>query len=73
MKKVRWYLLSYGINLALTTALGVYLGYYLDQKFGWKPYATIGCLFLGFFSGIYVFVKQAYKEQNTKPDRSGDL
>lgn len=41
-----------GTMLALTTGLGVWLGYTLDQRWGTSPWLTVLGLFLGMGAGF---------------------
>jgi len=49
-----------GIGLQLATAIlsGIFLGYFLDKKFGTMPFCTLGGSALGFIIGFYSFLKQ---------------
>ena len=49
--------LGLGIQLTATVVLMVFLGIWLDGKFGTSPYLTLVFSFLGIFAGMYHFIK----------------
>ena len=56
------YLSTVGIAMALSIALGAFLGYYLDGLFGTQPWLTF--VFLGFgivaaFRNLYIMYKKS--------------
>ncbi|MGD0088735.1 MAG: AtpZ/AtpI family protein, partial [Planctomycetota bacterium] len=54
-----WKYLGLGMQLALTVALFVWLGWWLDQHYGWSPWGTSVLGFLGVAAGLYHFLKDA--------------
>jgi ATP synthase protein I len=58
--------LGLGLQLAVTVTLMVFLGIWLDGKFGTKPVLTIIFSFLGVFAGLYTFIKSVQKAGNDK-------
>ena len=49
--------LSLGGQLAGTVGLFVFLGYWLDQHYGWTPWSMVVGGFLGVTLGLYHFVR----------------
>lgn len=42
-----------GIRFAVTIIVFLFLGYWIDNKFGFKPIFIVICVFLGAFVGFY--------------------
>jgi F0F1-type ATP synthase assembly protein I len=60
--KALGYVSTVGIAMALSIALGAFIGYYIDKKFGTDPWFLF--IFLGFgiaaaFRNLYIFYKKA--------------
>jgi len=53
--------LGLGLQLAVTVAVMVFLGLWLDDKFNTSPLLTIVCSFLGVFTALYNFIKTVLK------------
>ena len=53
--------LGLGLQLAVTVAAMVFLGIWLDDKFGTSPIFTIICSFLGVSAALYNFIKTVLK------------
>jgi F0F1-type ATP synthase assembly protein I len=53
--------LGLGLQLAITVAVMVFLGLWLDDKFDTSPLLTIICSFLGVFAALYNFIKTVLK------------
>ena len=53
--------LGLGIQLAVTVAVMVFLGLWLDSKFNTSPLWTIICSSLGIFAALYNFIKTVLK------------
>lgn len=53
--------LGLGMQLAVTVTAMVFLGIWLDGKFGTQPVLTIIGAFLGIFVGMYHFIKSVTK------------
>lgn len=72
-KKVGPYL-GLGTQLAVTVILMFFIGYWLDEKFGTKPYLMIGFSLLGSFAAIYNFIRNvlSLSEKEKKDEKSSD-
>ena len=57
-EKSPWALAGVGLQFAVTTAIFAFVGVYLDGRFGWTPWATIGMSVVGFVGGLYVLIKR---------------
>lgn len=60
--KTLGYLSTVGIAMALSIALGALIGYYIDNKFGTRPWFSFIFLGLGIaaaFRNLYVMYKKA--------------
>ena len=53
--------LGLGLQLAITVAVMVFLGLWLDNKFDTSPLWTIICSSLGIFTALYSFIKTVLK------------
>ena len=53
--------LGLGLQLAITVAVMVFLGLWLDGKFNTSPLLTIICSSLGVFAALYNFIKTVLK------------
>jgi len=60
-EKSPWSYAGIGIQFAATTALFFGMGWYVDWKFGWSPWATVGFTMLGVIGGLYLLIKDAIK------------
>ena len=49
--------LSLGLQLAITVTVMVFIGIWLDEKFGLSPILTIVFAMLGVSAGMYNFIK----------------
>jgi len=56
-----WRYLGLGTVLALTVALFVALGWWLDRRYGWSPWGVLVLGTLGVAAGLYHFVKDALR------------
>ena len=53
--------LGLGLQMAVGIALGLFIGGWLERKYGWQPWGTtIGAL-LGFAGGMYLLIKEALR------------
>lgn len=43
---------SLGLSFVLALVIGTIAGWWLDQKFGWKPYGFFGGFLLGLAAGV---------------------
>jgi ATP synthase protein I len=51
-----------GLSFMFSLVIGVGLGWWLDNKFGWNPYGVLGGLAIGLAAGVrsaYVILKPA--------------
>lgn len=53
--------LGLGLQLAVTVIVMVFLGIWLDDKFGTKPWMTVIFSFLGIATSLYSFLKSVLK------------
>ncbi len=53
---------SLGLSFVIALMIGTIGGWWLDQKFGWKPYGFFGGFFIGLAAGIrnVYFVTRKY-------------
>jgi ATP synthase protein I len=56
-----------GLNLVLSTFVGLAIGYYLDRYFHTSPWLTIIFLIIGIVTGFRELIRIA-KKQNNGPD-----
>lgn len=56
-----WRYLGSGSVLALTVALFVALGWWLDQHYGWSPWGVLVLGTLGVAAGMYHFIKDTLR------------
>ena len=61
-----WSLAGVGLQFAATVAVFAFFGYYLDRRFNWTPWGTIGLAAFGFVGGLYLLIKQFLKDQGGK-------
>ena len=57
-----------GLNLVLSTFVGLAIGYGLDSFFNTSPWLTIIFLILGIIAGFRELVRIAKKQQDNGPD-----
>ena len=60
--KALGFISTVGIAMALSIALGAFIGYYLDRVFGTQPWLTIVFLCFGIaaaFRNLYILYKKA--------------
>ena len=59
---------SLGLEFALSTAVGLYLGYVLDRKLGWRPiFFTIVLGMLGAAGGMILVLKNVRRLARPDP------
>ena len=72
------YASSIGISMVIAIFGSLYVGLWLDKKFGTSPYLTLLLLFMGVVAGfknIYVMIKRSIDAQkdsegeNSEPDK----
>jgi F0F1-type ATP synthase assembly protein I len=61
-----------GIEFAVTIILCFVLGRWADVKFGFTPYLSIGCLFLGMTAAFVNLMRTVNRLQNREEDRRTD-
>lgn len=54
---------SVGINLVVSTFVGLAIGYGLDKLFGTSPYLTVIFLIIGIIAGFRELIKVAKKQE----------
>ena len=54
-----WRYVGLGVQLAVTVAVFVWLGWWLDSRFGWSPWGMCVLGLLGVAAGLYHFLKDA--------------
>ena len=50
-----------GLQMAVGVALGVFVGNWLDKKYGWAPWGVFVCTMLGLAGGMYLLIKDAIR------------
>jgi len=66
------FLSSLGINMVVSTLIGLAMGYYLDQWLGTQPWMIIIFLILGIVAGfrnIFILTNRELKRQQESDDR----
>jgi ATP synthase protein I len=53
--------LGLGLQLAVTVAIMVFIGIWLDGKLNTSPVLTVVFAFFGVFAGMYTFIKSVIK------------
>lgn len=53
--------LGIGLEIGVGVALGYFVGSWLDKKYGWNGYATLGGTMLGLAAGMYLLIKDAIR------------
>lgn len=51
----------YGVEIAVGTGLGWFVGQWLDKKFGWDPWGVLIGTMLGVSAGMYLLIKDAIR------------
>ena len=59
--------LGIGLQLAVTLLGGIFLGYFLDRKFGLLPWLTLGGSALGLVVGFYNLLSQIDGKNENRP------
>ncbi|HVT81706.1 MAG TPA: AtpZ/AtpI family protein [Phycisphaerae bacterium] len=62
--KSPWSTAGKGLQFAATTALFALMGWWLDRRFGWTPWGTVGLSMLGFIGGLYLLIKEGLTDQD---------
>jgi hypothetical protein len=53
--------LSIGLEMAVGALLGYFVGAWLDRRYGWGGYGTLGGVMLGVAAGMYLLIKDAIR------------
>ena len=53
--------LSLGTQLAITVAVFVLVGWWVDKRYGWTPWGILTLGTLGVAAGLYHFLKETMK------------
>jgi F0F1-type ATP synthase assembly protein I len=53
--------LGIGMEIGVGAVLGYFVGSWLDTKFGWNGYGTLGGTMLGVMAGMYLLIKEAIR------------
>jgi F0F1-type ATP synthase assembly protein I len=59
--------LTTGFETAVGVGLGFIVGQWLDKRYGWTPWGTLGGCMLGLAAGMYLLIKAALRAN--KDDR----
>jgi ATP synthase protein I len=62
---------SLGLEMGLSVAIGIAIGYFLDKRFGTSPILTLVFLMFGLIAGmrrLYTLWKKMEKEDNERSD-----
>lgn len=54
-------------DIVAAVGVGAFLGYWMDQWLGWKPFCMIAMIFVGFIAGFM----NIYRSQTKKTDNKG--
>jgi len=68
------FLSSVGISMVAASFIGLYIGIYLDEWLGSKPWMTIIWLVIGIAAGfrnIFILTRRALREQNDSKNDDG--
>lgn len=63
--------LNIGYVFAASIILLTFFGYYLDNKWGTKPWFTLGGAIVGIIAGFYNFFKTVFRANKNK-DKDGE-
>jgi ATP synthase protein I len=53
--------LGIGLQIGVGTALGYFVGSWLDRRYGWGPWGTLVGAMLGLASGMYLMIRDAIR------------
>lgn len=60
--------MSVGLNLVVSTCVGLAIGYFLDKYFNTRPWLTLIFMFLGIVSGFRELYRLAMRQKNNGSD-----
>lgn len=66
---------SLGLSFMFSLVIGVGIGWWLDNRFGWKPYGFLGGLGLGLAAGVrtaYVILKPIVSRPKAASSEAAD-
>jgi F0F1-type ATP synthase assembly protein I len=52
---------SYGLEVACGVGLGVWIGNWLDHRYGWAPWGLLIGSLVGLIGGMYLLIKDGLK------------
>ncbi|GAB3827960.1 MULTISPECIES: AtpZ/AtpI family protein [Hymenobacter] len=52
-----------GMQMLVTIGLSVWLGVWLDEKYGWSPWATVVLSLLGVFAAMYQIIRSVSNDK----------
>jgi F0F1-type ATP synthase assembly protein I len=50
-----------GLEMAVGVVLGIVVGQWLDRKYNWAPWGTLGCAMLGISAGMYMLIREGLR------------
>ena len=50
-----------GLQMLVGVGLGIFVGNWLDRKYGWSPWGMFVCTMLGLAAGMYLLIKDAIR------------
>ena len=53
--------LGIGLEMAVGVALGFFVGSWLDKRYAWHGYGTLGGVMIGLAAGMYLLIKDAIR------------
>jgi F0F1-type ATP synthase assembly protein I len=53
--------LAIGLEMAVGVLLGLWVGTWLDRKYGWAPWGVFAGTMLGLAGGMYLLIKDAIR------------
>lgn len=60
--------MSVGLNLVVSTCVGLGIGYFLDKQFNTRPWLLLIFMFLGIISGFRELYRLAMRQKNNGSD-----
>lgn len=53
--------MSMGIEVAVGVGLGLFIGSWLDRRYGWQPWGMLIGSMLGLATGLYLLIRQSLR------------